>query len=103
VYSPLHAAAPEFGSRVSFAEATHLLSRRLALGKALSDTPAGVQQELDILLELGHVLRPSKGLATPEVEAMYHPLLTPIYGWFTAGFDTADLQEARALLEALGE
>jgi len=28
-------------------------------------------------------------------------LLTPIYGWFTESFDTADLQEARALLEAL--
>jgi predicted ATPase len=28
-------------------------------------------------------------------------LLAPIYGWFTEGFDTADLQEARALLEAL--
>jgi predicted ATPase len=28
-------------------------------------------------------------------------LLTPIYGWFTEGFDTADLQEARALLEQL--
>jgi predicted ATPase len=30
-------------------------------------------------------------------------LLEPIYGWFTEGFDTADLQEARALLEELGE
>jgi predicted ATPase len=30
-----------------------------------------------------------------------HELLAPIYGWFTEGFDTADLQEARALLEAL--
>jgi predicted ATPase len=29
-------------------------------------------------------------------------LLAPVYGWFTEGFDTADLQEARALLEALG-
>jgi class 3 adenylate cyclase/predicted ATPase len=28
-------------------------------------------------------------------------LLAPIYDWFTEGFDTADLQEARALLEAL--
>jgi predicted ATPase len=28
-------------------------------------------------------------------------LLAPVYGWFTEGFDTADLQEARALLEAL--
>ena len=28
-------------------------------------------------------------------------LLAPIYGWFTEGFDTADLQEARTLLEEL--
>jgi hypothetical protein len=25
----------------------------------------------------------------------------PIYGWFTEGFDTADLQETKALLEEL--
>jgi TOMM system kinase/cyclase fusion protein len=30
-----------------------------------------------------------------------HDLLAPIYGWFTEGFDTADLQEAKALLDAL--
>jgi predicted ATPase len=30
-----------------------------------------------------------------------HALLAPLYGWFTEGFDTADLQEAKALLEAL--
>ena len=29
-------------------------------------------------------------------------LLAPVYGWFTEGFDTADLQEAKALLEELG-
>jgi predicted ATPase len=28
-------------------------------------------------------------------------LLAPIYGWFTEGFDTADLQEAKGLLETL--
>ena len=28
-------------------------------------------------------------------------LLAPVYGWFTEGFDTADLQEAQALLEEL--
>ena len=32
-----------------------------------------------------------------------HALLAPIYNWFTEGFDTADLQEAKALLEALNE
>ena len=31
-----------------------------------------------------------------------YDLLAPIYGWFTEGFDTADLQEAKALLEELG-
>ena len=29
-------------------------------------------------------------------------LLAPVYGWFTEGFDTRDLKEARALLEELG-
>src|SRR5437773_6817546 len=29
-------------------------------------------------------------------------LLAPIYGWFTEGFDTRDLREAKALLEELG-
>jgi len=27
--------------------------------------------------------------------------LSEVYGWFTEGFDTADLKDARALLEAL--
>jgi predicted ATPase len=29
-------------------------------------------------------------------------LLAEVYGWFTEGFDTADLQEARTLLDTLG-
>jgi len=33
--------------------------------------------------------------------AAAHQLLAEVYGWFTEGFDTADLQEAKALLEAL--
>ena len=28
-------------------------------------------------------------------------LLVPVYGWFTEGFDTLDLKEAKALLEEL--
>jgi predicted ATPase len=28
-------------------------------------------------------------------------LLAPVYGWFTEGFDTRDLKEAKALLEDL--
>ena len=28
-------------------------------------------------------------------------LLAPVYGWFTEGFDTLDLKEAKALLDGL--
>jgi class 3 adenylate cyclase/predicted ATPase len=31
-----------------------------------------------------------------------YELLAPVYGWFTEGFDTADLQDAKVLLEELG-
>ena len=30
-------------------------------------------------------------------------MLSGIYGWFTEGFDTKDLQEAKALLDELSE
>jgi predicted ATPase len=30
-----------------------------------------------------------------------HDLLAPVYGWFTEGFDTLDLRQAKALLEEL--
>ena len=32
-----------------------------------------------------------------------HDLLAPIYGWFTEGFETADLRDAKALLDELGK
>jgi predicted ATPase len=35
-------------------------------------------------------------------QAEARALLAPVYGWFTEGFDTADLQEAKTLLEELG-
>jgi TOMM system kinase/cyclase fusion protein len=38
----------------------------------------------------------SQGRGTEAYE-----LLAPVYGWFTEGFDTADLQEAKALLNEL--
>ena len=30
-----------------------------------------------------------------------HDLLAPVYGWFTEGFTTADLKDAKALLDEL--
>ena len=32
-----------------------------------------------------------------------HGLLAPVFGWFTEGFDTRDLKEAKALLDELAQ
>jgi hypothetical protein len=42
--------------------------------------------------------RPWRDLGKPQQE---HELLAPVYGWFTEGFDTLDLKEAKALLDEL--
>jgi predicted ATPase len=49
--------------------------------------------ELRAALSLVHLWQ-QQGKHTEACE-----LLAPIYSWFTEGFDTADLQEAKALLE----
>jgi hypothetical protein len=36
-----------------------------------------------------------------EKQEEAHQLLAEVYGWFTEGFDTVDLKEAKTLLEAL--
>jgi predicted ATPase len=52
-------------------------------------------------LELGAALSLSRLWQQQGKRAEARELLAPIYGWFTEGFDTADLQEAKALLEEL--
>ena len=42
-------------------------------------------------------------VAATRQERRSSELLAEIYGWFTEGFDTKDLQEAKALLEQLAE
>ena len=39
------------------------------------------------------------GAGGGQVAQQGRELLAPIYGWFTEGFDTLDLKEAKALLE----
>ena len=41
------------------------------------------------------------GVAQQHQQEQARKLLADIYGWFTEGFDTGDLQEARVLLEEL--
>jgi predicted ATPase len=50
-------------------------------------------------------LRAATGLARLWAKqgrrAEAHDVLAPVYGWFTEGFDTADLKDAKALLDEL--
>jgi predicted ATPase len=41
-------------------------------------------------------------LAEPGRRREAHALLAPVYGWFTEGFETADLKGAKALLDEFG-
>jgi predicted ATPase len=52
-------------------------------------------------LELRAVMRLSRLWQQQGRRVEAYELLAPIYGWFTEGFDTADVQEAKALLDDL--
>src|SRR5262249_23759970 len=73
-------AAAEAGLRRALAVARHQDAKSLELRAAMSLSRLWQQQG-------------------KRTEA--HALLAPIYSWFTEGFDTADLQEAQALLQEL--
>jgi predicted ATPase len=51
--------------------------------------------------ELRAALRLSRLWQQQGQRTAAYELLAPLYGWFTEGFDTTDLQEAKVLLEAL--
>jgi predicted ATPase len=53
------------------------------------------------VLELRAALRLSRLWQQQDRLDEARALLAPIYGWFTEGFDTVDLQEAKALRDAL--
>jgi len=52
-------------------------------------------------LELRAVMSLSRLWQQQGKKKQARKLLAEIYGWFTEGFDTADLQEAKALLNTL--
>ena len=84
-------------------EALLVLSRERA-----DEAEACYQQALAIAREQGArlwELRAATSLARLWADqgkrAEAHDLLAPVYGWFTEGFDTADLKDAKALLDEL--
>ena len=77
-------------------------------GTSQGEAETWLQQALDVArrqeakaLELRAAMSLARLWREQGKRAEAHELLAPIYGWFTEGFDTADLQEAKALLEVL--
>jgi hypothetical protein len=54
------------------------------------------QASLGVKLSTGNGLWQQQGQRQDAYD-----LLAPVYGWFTEGFDTADLKDAKAMLNAL--
>jgi predicted ATPase len=89
----------------------HQLHGELLLRQAIPDesqAEACFQQALDVARrqqakswELRAAMSLGRLWQRQDKRTEARELLAPIYNWFTEGFDTADLQEARALLEAL--
>ena len=72
------------------------------------EAEAWLQRALDVArrqeaksLELRAAMSLSRLWQQQEKRQEAHDLLAEVYSWFTEGFDTPDLQEARALLDAL--
>ena len=77
-------------------------------GTPQAEAETWLQRALDVArrqeaksLELRAAMSLSRLWQQQGKRAEAQELLAPIYGWFTEGFDTMDLQEAKALLEAL--
>jgi predicted ATPase len=78
-------------------------------GTSQGEAETWLQQALDVArrqqaksLELRAAMSLSRLWQQQGKRTEARELLAPIYGWFTEGLDTADLQEAKALLEELG-
>ena len=103
--------ASEIGEQFYVPQLHHVRAELLlhAHGTADEAVEASLQKALSVARQQGAKgweLRAARSLARlrgqqgRRTEA--RDLLSPIYRWFTEGFDTADLKEAKALLDELG-
>ena len=89
----------------------HRLTGELLLSRSAQDTAvaeecfnraiAVAQGQSAKSLELRAAMSLARLWRDQSQAAKAHDLLTPIYGWFTEGFDTQDLKDAKALLDEL--
>jgi predicted ATPase len=78
------------------------------MGRPPAEAETWLQRALDVArrqeaksLELRAVMSLARLWQQQGKQAEARDLLAPIYGWFTEGFDTTELQEAKALLDVL--
>ena len=75
---------------------------------AIDEAEASLSQAIEVARrqsakwwELGATMRLARLLRDTNRRDEAHAMLTEIYNWFTEGFDTADLKDAKALLDEL--
>ena len=100
------------GCRIYEAE-LHRIKGELLLGRLLADEEQAesvFSKAIEVArgqsaksLELRAAMSLSRLWQSQGKKAEARQLLGEIYGWFTEGFDTADLKAAKALLEELGQ
>ena len=102
------ALAQETGERWWEAEIHRLKGVSLLSQNCLTESEASFQRSIRIAqaqqaksLELRAVRDLARLWGEQGRHAEARDLLAPVYGWFTEGFDTADLKEAKALLDEL--
>jgi predicted ATPase len=86
----------------------HLRGELLLLSHQEAEAEASFQRALDLAVSQSAKsmeLRASTSLARlwtkRDMRFQARDLLRPVYNWFTEGFDTPDLQDAKALLDQL--
>jgi class 3 adenylate cyclase/predicted ATPase len=99
---------PQWEERWALAEVLRLKGWMLQLQNELESAESNYVMSLDVAREQeakSWELRTSTSLArlwqSQGKRKEAHDLLAPVYNWFTEGFDTKDLIEAKALLEEL--
>jgi len=96
------------GERCWEAELCRLRGELLRLCQKERDSEVWIQRSLDVSrhqeaksLELRAAMSLARLWRDRGKVQQARELLAPVYGWFTEGFDTRDLKEAKALLEQL--
>ena len=96
------------GERWWEAELCRLRGELLRLCQEERDSEVWFQRSLDVSrqqeaksLELRAAMSMARLWCDQGKRDEARELLAPVYGWFTEGFDTRDLKEAKALLEEL--